>query len=205
MNWSSVIFSGYNIFYSNIELVKFSRCRWFVWSRKLYIWTWTVWLETRCIKQIWLDSQECKLVNKSNRFVCWVLPKNRSCLLVRTFLCFAGFHRQPSSGLLRGLLYLEVCKLRSAFSSELEITTFQKLLQCCFVSSFALFFGGQKISLCPAWSVLTSHSILRHRSRKNSTCATLLRAHRVLLRRMELLVSINVYTWEDIEHRCASC
>ena len=29
-------------------------------------------------------------------------------------VAFAGFHRQPSLGLLQGLLYLEVCKSRSA-------------------------------------------------------------------------------------------
>ena len=43
-----------------------------------------------------------------------VIATNRSCLLARTLLRFAGFHRQPSSGLLRGLLYLEACESRSA-------------------------------------------------------------------------------------------
>ena len=45
-----------------------------------------------------------------------VLATIQSCFLVRTLLRLAGFHRQPSSGLLRGLLYLEVCKSRSASS-----------------------------------------------------------------------------------------
>ena len=57
-----------------------------------------------------------------------VLATNRSCLLVRTLLRSAGFRRQPSPGLLRDLLYLEVCKSRSASDIELEITTFRKLL-----------------------------------------------------------------------------
>ena len=39
-----------------------------------------------------------------------VIATNQSCLLAR----FAGFYRQPSFGLLRGLLYLEACKSRSA-------------------------------------------------------------------------------------------
>ena len=54
-----------------------------------------------------------------------VIATNQSCLLVRMMLRFAGFHRQSSfglfsvleeggGGLLRGLLYLEACKSRSA-------------------------------------------------------------------------------------------
>ena len=57
-----------------------------------------------------------------------VLATNRSCLLVRTLLHFAGFHRQPSLGLLRGLLYLELCESRSVSSIELKVTTFRKSL-----------------------------------------------------------------------------
>ena len=89
---------------------------------------------------------------------------------------FAGFYRQPSSGLLRGLLYLEVCKSHSASGIELEIISFRKSLLCIFDLSFALFFGGQKTFLCPVLSVPTcySHSISRHRPRKSSTCVTLL-------------------------------
>ena len=45
-----------------------------------------------------------------------VIATNWSCLLARTLLRFAGFHKQPSFGLLRGLLYLEACKSRSASS-----------------------------------------------------------------------------------------
>ena len=58
---------------------------------------------------------------------------------MRTLLRFVGFHRPPSSGLLRGLLYLEVCKSRSTSGIELEITTFQKSL-LYFVLRFSLFF-----------------------------------------------------------------
>ena len=73
-----------------------------------------------------------------------VLATNGSCLLTRTVLHFSGFHRWPSFGLLRGLLYLEVCKSRSASSIELEIPTFPKvLIFSCF--EFALFFGWQEI------------------------------------------------------------
>ena len=45
-----------------------------------------------------------------------VIATNRSCLLARTLLHFAGFHRQPSFDLLRGRLYLEACKPRSTSS-----------------------------------------------------------------------------------------
>ena len=45
-----------------------------------------------------------------------------------TLLRFAGFHRQPSLGLFRGLLYLEVCKSRSVSGIEVEITTLRKPL-----------------------------------------------------------------------------
>ena len=38
-----------------------------------------------------------------------VIATNRSCLLARTLLRFAGSHKQPSFDLLQGLLYLEAC------------------------------------------------------------------------------------------------
>ena len=50
---------------------------------------------------------------------CSVLATSRICLLMGTLLRFAGLHRQPSSGLLRGLLHLEICKSRSASDIEL--------------------------------------------------------------------------------------
>ena len=68
-----------------------------------------------------------------------VFTTNRSCLLVQKLLRFSGFHRQLSSGLLRGVLYLNVCNSRSASGIELKITTFGKsLLQffCFELSSF---------------------------------------------------------------------
>ena len=66
-----------------------------------------------------------------------VIATNRSCLLAQTLLRFAGFHKQPSFGLLRGLLYLEACKSLSASGIYLEITTFRKS-SLFFVFSFAL-------------------------------------------------------------------
>ena len=86
-------------------------------------------------------------------------------------LLFAGFHRQSSSGLLRGLLHLGLCKSHSASGIELEITTFRKLWLYFFYFEFCSFFG-QKIFLWPALSVATgrTHSISRHRPRKSSTC-----------------------------------
>ena len=91
-----------------------------------------------------------------------VLAKNQSCLLVRTFLHFAGFHKQPSLGLLRGLLYLdwEVCKPHSAPGIRLEITTFQKSLLYFLFFSFALFQEDKKSLLCP---ISHTHSIQRHK------------------------------------------
>ena len=70
-----------------------------------------------------------------------VFATNRSCLLVRTLVRSAGFHRQPLLGLLRALLYLEVCYSRSASGIELEITTFRKSL-VYFLFLALLFFGG---------------------------------------------------------------
>ena len=118
---------------------------------------------------------------------------------MRTLLRFAGFHRQQKPGLLRGLLHLEVCKSRSAPGIELEITTFRKSLYVS-VLSFAFFFEGQKSFLWPALLVRTghSHSILRHRPQKSSTYVTLLRARRLLLRRLGLLVSTGVHTSSDM-------
>ena len=57
-----------------------------------------------------------------------VVATNRSCLLVRTLLHFAGFNRQTSLGLLPSLLYLEACRSRSTSRIWLEMTTFRKSL-----------------------------------------------------------------------------
>ena len=59
---------------------------------------------------------------------------------MRTLLHFAGSRRQPLSGLLRGLLYLEVCKSRSASGIELKIKDFPNVVAIFFILSFALFF-----------------------------------------------------------------
>ena len=110
-----------------------------------------------------------------------VLETNRSSLLVWTLLRFVVFHRQPSSGLLRGLLYLEVCKSRSASGIGLKITTFRKSPLYLFVLSFALFFWRTEnifvfcvrdASLTHLWSALSvrighSHSISRHKPLQN--------------------------------------
>ena len=119
-----------------------------------------------------------------------MLATNRSCLLVQALLHFAGFHKQPSLG-------KEVCGSRSTSSIELEITIFGKpLLYFLFLASL-FFFGGQKI--------FVSCIIGSHRSQSEyiaaQTCATLLRARRLFLRRLGLLVSIGAHTSRDIE-RC---
>ena len=132
-----------------------------------------------------------------------VLATNRSCLLVLMLLRFAGFHRQPLSGLLRGLLYLEVRESRSASGIELKKHDIPKVVVIYFVLRFALFFGRQKIFLCSALSVPTAYRGTS--SRKISTCATLLRARRSLLQRLGLLVSSGAHISRDIERRCASC
>ena len=121
-----------------------------------------------------------------------VLATNRNCLLVQTILRLAGFHRQPSLGLLRGLLYSEVCKSRSASGIELEITTFRKSLLYFLFLCLLFFFGGQKIFFVCHKFIGHSHSISQHRPR--IPCATLLRARRLLLQRLGLLVNIGVHT-----------
>ena len=70
-----------------------------------------------------------------------VIATNRSCLLARTLLRFAGFHRQPSLGLLQGLWYLEAWKSRSASGRYLIINNdFPKVVVIFFVFYVALFF-----------------------------------------------------------------
>ena len=88
---------------------------------------------------------------------------------MRTLLrFFAGFHRQPLSGLLQGLLYLEVGKSRSASSIELEISRrysfcyqlcsffcdlrfrFPQFNMCDFVASTQAFIAKAKIA-CEQW------------------------------------------------------
>ena len=95
------------------------------------------------------------------------------CSCVRTLVHFAGFYRQPLSGLLRGFLCLEVCISRSASGIELKITTFRKSLLYFFCFELCSFFHGrQEIFLHSALLVSTdhSHSISRHRPCKSSTC-----------------------------------
>ena len=117
-----------------------------------------------------------------------MLATNQSCLLVRTLFRFAGFHRQPSLGLLRDLLYLEVCKSR-----RLRNNDFPKVVVIYFCS-FALFLGGQIIfCVLSYWFLEVTVTAYRNTGLtfpcKSSTCANLLRARRRLLRRLGLLVS----------------
>ena len=65
---------------------------------------------------------------------------------MRTIMWFAGFHRQPLLGLLRGFLYLEVCGSRSASGIELEITIFGKPL--LYILFLALLFFRRTENLC---------------------------------------------------------
>ena len=53
-------------------------------------------------------------VVRRSLLVTLLIATNQSCLLARTLLRFAGFHKRPSFGILRGLLYLEACKSRIA-------------------------------------------------------------------------------------------
>ena len=99
-----------------------------------------------------------------------MIATNRSCLLTRTLLRFAGFHRQPSFGLLRGLWYMEACKSRSASGVWSEITTFRNSL-LWFLILALLFFsedGKSFLFLALLVSIDHSHSISRHRPRKPS-------------------------------------
>ena len=68
---------------------------------------------------------------------------------MQTLLRYAGFHKQPSFGLLRSLLYLEACKSRSASGIKPEITTFRKIVIIfLFVFGYTIFFGRQTIFFC---------------------------------------------------------
>ena len=105
---------------------------------------------------------------------------------MQTLLHFADFHRQTSSGLLQGLLYLEVCKSRSASGIELNISTLRKLLLYFFVLSFALFFLEDRDSFCAPSYRFAQVTITAYHGAglANSTYATFLRACRLLLRRL---------------------
>ena len=119
-----------------------------------------------------------------------VIATNRSCLLARTLLRFAGFHRHLSVGTLRGLLYLEACKSRSASGISSEISTFRKSSLFFLFLALLFFFGGQNIFFPCVVGFYRSQSqhIAAQASqalaspRKSSTCAALLRGRRLLLR-----------------------
>ena len=101
-----------------------------------------------------------------------MIATNRSCLLARTLLRFAGFYKQPSFGVLRGLLCLEAYKLHIAFVIQSEITTFRKS-SLFFVFGFALFFQSTEniFFLALLVSIDHSHSISQHKpSQKFNMC-----------------------------------
>ena len=152
-----------------------------------------------------------------------VLATNRSCLLMRTLLRFVCFHRKPLLGLLRVLLYPEVCESRSASGIGLEVTSFRKSLLYFFVFSNALFFRKTKNIFCVPryWFPYVTVTAYRrtclakvqhvrlcceHRYRiKVYDLGLWLKARMFLLPRLGLLVSIGDHTSRDIERRCASC
>ena len=91
-----------------------------------------------------------------------MIATNRSRLLVRTLLRFAGFHRQPSFGLLRGLSYLEVCKSSSTSGIYMwwKISAFRNSLLYFWFCSFV------PVSCVIGFYIGHSHSISRHRPLK---------------------------------------
>ena len=106
-----------------------------------------------------------------------VLATNRSCLLVRTLLRSAGFHRQPSKVLLWGLLHSDVCKSQKCIRYSVINNDFPKVVVRKLFFGFALFFRKTKdIFLYPAFSVSMgcSHSASRHKpcnpSKRSNMC-----------------------------------
>ena len=71
-----------------------------------------------------------------------VLATDRSCLLARTSLRWAGFHRQASQGLLRGLLDQRYVN-RAAHSAFITNNDVPRVV-VIFVLALLFFFGGQK-------------------------------------------------------------
>ena len=120
-----------------------------------------------------------QLCNNYMRYKAWfqlnvsVIATNRSYLLARTLLHFASFHKQSSFGLLRGLLYLEACKSRSASGIESEITTFRKSSLFFQLLALLFFFGGQKIffiSRIVSFYRSQSQNIATQASQKSNMC-----------------------------------
>ena len=77
---------------------------------------------------------------------------------MRTLLRFVRFHRQPTLGLLQGLLYLEVCESGNASDIELEITTFRTSLLDFFCFELRSFFRKSEKSFVSC--VIGSHRSL---------------------------------------------
>ena len=91
---------------------------------------------------------------------------------MQTLLHYAGFRSQPSSGLLRCFLYLEVCKTRSASGIELGTTTFWKLL--LYFLFWALLFFRRTENLFVTCAIGShrsqSQNIAAQASQKCNTC-----------------------------------
>ena len=96
-----------------------------------------------------------------------------------------------------------ICLLLSIIKSKVRNNNIPKVV--CYI--FCLELCSLFLLECPALLVPTghSHSISRHGPRKSSTCATLLRAHMLLLQRLGLLVSSGVHPSRDTKRHCASC
>ena len=134
-----------------------------------------------------------------------MLANNQSCLLAPTLLRFAGFHRQPSTGLLRGLLYLEVCKSQSASGIALEITTFQESLLYFFVLSFAFFLRTQNLFVtCIIGSHRSQSQQIAAQASQKFNMRDFVATTQAFIAKAGI-VSSGVHTSSDIERRCASC
>ena len=124
---------------------------------------------------------------------------------MQMLLHFAGFHRQPSSGLLRGLLYLEVCKSCSASGIELKITTFRQSLYFFLVLSFVLFVSEDRKNRFVSCVVGSHRSKLQHivaqTSQKFNMCDFVASRHAFIAK-----AGIACDHWcPYIERCCASC
>ena len=115
---------------------------------------------------------------------------------MQNLLHFAGFHGQPLLSLLRGHLYMEVCKSKVVnIFFVLKFVIFRKIKHTFCVLHYR--FSLVTITAYRGTSLASPH--------KSSTCVTLLRARRLLLQRLVLLVCIGAHLSRDIERRCAYC
>ena len=137
-----------------------------------------------------------------------VLAKNRSCLLMWTYCVLPvsiGTHRK---------FYCEVSCIQSyvncvahpvlSYKKRLFESRCDKIVPC-----FALFFRKTESIFCFLGSYNTQSQRISSQTsqslRKVQHVLLLIGARRILLRRLGLLVSIDVYTSEGIERRRVSC